>query len=70
MTAPPICFLRGTRVLTSQGEICVENLKIGDLIELSAAMHFRSDGLGVSCLGSQPNAGILAFCRFEYRHGH
>jgi Hint domain-containing protein len=33
MTAPPICFLRGTKVLTSKGEVFVEDFKIGDLVE-------------------------------------
>ena len=48
MTAPPICFLRGTRVLTSKGEICVENLKIGDLIET-----LRGDAIPIRWVGRQ-----------------
>ncbi len=29
----PMCFLRGTAVMTPTGEVCIEDLQIGDLIE-------------------------------------
>ncbi|MBP1862312.1 Hint domain-containing protein [Rhizobium herbae] len=29
----PMCFLRGTSIMTPTGEICIENLQIGDLVE-------------------------------------
>src|SRR5215208_3835457 len=29
----PNCFLKGTHLLTSRGEVCIEDLRIGDLVE-------------------------------------
>ena len=29
----PMCLLRGTAIMTPQGEVCIEDLRIGDLVE-------------------------------------
>ena len=46
MTAPPICFLRGTHVRTPKGELCVEDLKIGDLVKTLRGRSFAIKWLG------------------------
>jgi Hint domain-containing protein len=48
MTSPPICFLRGTQILTSKGEICVEDLSIGDVVET-----VRGDAISIRWIGRQ-----------------
>src|SRR5438270_717113 len=48
MTAPPLCFLRGTHILTSEGEICVEDLKIGNVVET-----VRGNALSIRWIGRQ-----------------
>jgi hypothetical protein len=49
MTAPPICFLRGTKVLTSTGEAFVEDLRIGDLVETMRGHPLPIKWIGRQC---------------------
>jgi hypothetical protein len=48
MSAPPVCFLRGTCVRTPQGEVAIENLRIGDLVET-----VRGEVLPIRWIGRQ-----------------
>ncbi|MEZ2131290.1 MULTISPECIES: Hint domain-containing protein [unclassified Sinorhizobium] len=44
----PRCFLRGTAIMTPAGEVCVENLRIGDLVET-----VRGQAVPVKWIGRQ-----------------
>lgn len=37
---PPVpCYLKGTQILTNKGYVCIENLKVGDLIMTAGDIH-------------------------------
>ncbi|CAN7630081.1 Hint domain-containing protein [Pararhizobium sp. LjRoot255] len=42
----PMCFLRGTAILTPTGEVCIEDLQIGDRVET-----VRGEALAVKWIG-------------------
>jgi len=42
----PMCFLRGTSIMTSTGEVCIEDLQIGDLVET-----VRGEAMAVKWIG-------------------
>ncbi|MEK1931935.1 MAG: Hint domain-containing protein [Pararhizobium sp.] len=42
----PMCFLRGTSIMTPSGEVCIENLKIGDHVET-----VRGEAMAVKWIG-------------------
>jgi hypothetical protein len=46
MTALPVCFLRGTSILTSHGEAPVEKLAVGDLVVTSKGMPLPVKWIG------------------------
>lgn len=42
----PMCFLRGTSIMTPTGEVCIEDLQIGDLVET-----VRGETLAIKWIG-------------------
>ena len=57
------CFLRGTHILTPQGEVKVEDLAVGDLVSHSIKRQNQSNGWAVGHLPVRLSSGGLAnFC--------
>ncbi|MCV9967432.1 Hint domain-containing protein [Pararhizobium sp. BT-229] len=57
-----MCFLRGTSIMIPAGEVCIEHLKIGDLVETIRGKARLSNGSAIIVQAQRSCPGTTVFC--------